>query len=296
MTATLVSSEVSGLKLLARGKVRDIYDLGDRLLLVATDRLSAFDHVLPTPVPDKGCILTQMSAFWFKRTAHLCPNHLVSADFKDVLAALPSNVSLDPATMEGRVMLVRKAERFDIECVVRGYLAGSGWREYQEAGRVCGHALPPGLKEAAKLPQPIFTPSTKAEKGHDENIPLEEAARLVGSEAAREIERLSLALYRFATAAMEPRGLILADTKFEFGLLDGKIIAIDEMVTPDSSRFWDAQAYRPGRSPENFDKQFVRDYLNRAGWDKNSPPPPLPPEVVEGTARRYREAFRRIES
>jgi len=295
MTESVIQSDIKGLKLLARGKVRDVYDLGNNLLIVATDRLSAFDVILPTPIPDKGRVLTQMSAFWFRRTAEIVPNHLVSAEFQEIVSKLPGNVKLDPALFDVRMMLAKKAKRFDAECVVRGYLAGSGWKEYQKTGAVCGHKLPKGLLEAQKLPKPIFTPSTKAAVGHDQNITRQELAGIIGDEAAKELERLSLAIYEAAASYMEKCGLILADTKFEFGSLAGKIILIDEAVTPDSSRFWDSKLYRPGSSPESFDKQFVRDYLERIGWNKTPPGPVLPPEVVEGTSQRYREALRRLE-
>lgn len=295
MVETVMQTDIRGLKLLARGKVRDIYDLGDKLLIIATDRLSAFDVVLPTPIPDKGRVLTQMSAFWFQRTVRIAPNHLISADFKEIVRELPREVKLDPALFDGRMMLVKKAERLDAECVVRGYLAGSGWKEYQKTGAVCGHSLPKGLKEAEKLPEPIFTPSTKAAVGHDQNITREALTKIVGKESAKELEQISLALYRAAGTYMEKCGLILADTKFEFGAIDGKIILIDEAVTPDSSRFWDIEHYRPGSSPESFDKQFVRDYLERVGWNKTPPGPALPADVVQGTSQRYREAARRLE-
>ena len=284
---------IDGVAPSARGKVRDIYDLGDRLLLVASDRVSAFDHVLPTPVPGKGRVLTQLSAFWFRRTAGILPNHLLSADTGEVSRLLPA-LRLDPERHAGRLTLARKARRVDAECVVRGYLAGSGWKEYRRKGTVCGRPLPKGLDQASRLPEPIFTPSTKADSGHDENISIEVLADLVGKDLAGELERASLRLYSEAAAYMETRGLILADTKFEFGFIDGKLSLIDEALTPDSSRFWDKAAYRVGTSPESFDKQFVRDYLERIGWDKNPPPPPLPPEVVEGTAGRYHEAYRRL--
>ena len=295
MTESVMQSDIQGLRLAGRGKVRDIYDLGSRLLIVATDRLSAFDVVLPTPIPDKGRVLTQMSAFWFRRTAEIVPNHLISADFKEIVSELPRTVKLDPALYDGRMMLVKKAKRFDAECVVRGYLAGSGWKEYQKTSAVCGHSLPKGLREAQKLPKAIFTPSTKAAVGHDQNITREELANIIDKKAAKELERLSLAIYSAAASYMEKCGLILADTKFEFGSLDGKIILIDEAITPDSSRFWDAKLYHPGSSPESFDKQFVRDYLERIGWNKTPPGPALPPEVVQGTSDRYREALRRLE-
>ena len=291
---TLMQSEIPGLKLSARGKVRDIYDLGDRLLIVATDRLSAFDVVLPTPIPDKGRVLTQTSAFWFKKTAQLVPNHLLSADFDEIVSQLPGKPALDRDAYDGRMMLCRKAKRFDAECVVRGYLAGSGWKEYKKTRSVCGRSLPSGLEEAGRLPNPIFTPSTKAEEGHDENIDFERFKTIVGADKAVELEQTALELYRFGADFMRGRGLILADTKFEFGLLDGKIILIDEAMTPDSSRFWDVKLYKTGSSPESFDKQFVRDYLERIGWDKNPPGPVLPADVVEGTSRRYREALERL--
>ncbi|MFA5140457.1 MAG: phosphoribosylaminoimidazolesuccinocarboxamide synthase [Elusimicrobiota bacterium] len=289
---TLDASDL-GLKLLRRGKVRDVYDLGDTLLLVATDRISAFDHVLQPPIPEKGRLLTQLSAFWFAKTRSLVPNHMVSADLSEILPRI-APARLDARTYDGRVMLGRKAERIDVECVARGYLAGSGWKEYQKNGKVCGHRLPKGLFEAGRLPEPIFTPAAKADTGHDRNISRRELARTVGAELARELEDLTLRLYSEAAAHMESRGLILADTKFEFGRIDGKLCVIDEMLTPDSSRFWDLAAYKPGSSPESFDKQFVRDYLERIGWDKNPPAPTLPPDVVAGTTARYREAFERV--
>lgn len=289
---TLDSSDI-GLKLLRRGKVRDVYDLGDTLLLVATDRVSAFDHVLQPPIPEKGRLLTRLSAFWFERTRSVVPNHMISAELSDILPRIPT-ARIDREAYDGRVMLGRKAERIDVECVARGYLAGSGWKEYRKAGTVCGHRLPKGLLEASRLPEPIFTPATKEDTGHDQNISREELARLVGAELARRLEALTLRLYSEAAAFMESRGLILADTKFEFGRIDGALCVIDEMLTPDSSRFWDKAAYKPGSSPESFDKQFVRDYLERSGWDKNPPAPTLPPDVVAGTTARYREAFERV--
>ena len=298
MIATVTETLIPGLHLAARGKVREIYDLGERLLIATSDRISAFDVVLPTPIPDKGRVLTQLSAFWFRKTAGIVANHFLSADFEEIAGQLPGTGRtasvLDRDAFAGRLMLVKKAKRLDAECVVRGTLAGSGWKEYRKTGTVCGHKLPAGLREAERLPEPIFTPSTKAAVGHDENIDRAAFARIVGEERAGEIERLSLELFRFGEAHLRARGLILADTKFEFGLLDGKIILIDEMLTPDSSRFWDAARYKPGASPESFDKQFVRDYLETCGWDKTPPGPRLPPAVVEGTARRYREALERL--
>ncbi|MBI5882124.1 MAG: phosphoribosylaminoimidazolesuccinocarboxamide synthase [Elusimicrobia bacterium] len=282
------------LKLFRQGKVRDVYDLGSELLLVATDRVSAFDCILPTPIPDKGKILTQMAAWWFEHTKGVVPNHLITADWKDVCKRHPGLAGLEAGKFEGRSMLVRRAKRADVECVVRGYLSGSGWKEYQKTGVVCGQRLPAGLQESSKLPEPIFTPSTKADTGHDENITRDALAALVGKETAEELERLSLSLYEFASRRLAACGLILADTKFEFGTLDGRFIAIDEIVTPDSSRFWDAKAWKPGPSPVNFDKQFIRDYLEKSGWDKRPPAPPLPHDVVERTTRLYRDALRMV--
>ncbi len=294
MTKTLERSEEKGLKLKARGKVRDIYDLGSKLLLVATDRISAFDIALSPPIPEKGRLLTQLSAFWFRRTASVVGNHLISADLNEIQPQLPKGVTLDPEAYKGRLMLARKAKRVDAECVVRGYLAGSGWKEYQKTGEICGHKLPKGLKQAQKLPQPIFTPSTKADTGHDENISREKLAEIVGEDVAKRVEILSIKLYCDAAAFMEERGIILADTKFEFGFINKELRVIDEMLTPDSSRFWEKSKYAVGKSPASFDKQFVRDYLERSGWDKKPPAPTLPDEVVKGTTARYREAFERL--
>lgn len=296
MNTLLTRSDIEGLKLLRRGKVRDVYDLGDKLLIVSTDRLSAFDHVLPTPIPEKGVILTQASAFWFEKTKHIITNHLITADIKEIQKELPKGVSLPAGDFAGRTMLCWKAERIDAECVARGYLAGSGWKEYQKTGMVCGHTLPAGLQEASKLPTPIFTPATKADEGHDQNITRERLSELVGKETAAELERLTLTIYAFAAAWLAPRGLILADTKLEFGRKDGKLILIDEMITPDSSRVWKAVSYQPGTSPASFDKQYVRDFLERSAWDKNPPVPALPDLVVEGTARRYREYLKAVSS
>ncbi|HBL17232.1 MAG: phosphoribosylaminoimidazolesuccinocarboxamide synthase [Elusimicrobia bacterium GWA2_69_24] len=285
---------VSGLPLFRRGKVRDVYELGADLLLVATDRISAFDCVLEPAIPGKGRILTAISAFWFRKTAGLVPNHVLSTEFDEILPRLPAGARVDRQSLEGRVTLARKARRVDIECVIRGYLAGSAWKEYLQTGSACGHALPQGLVQAQRLETPIFTPAAKADTGHDENISRAELARRVGPELARQLEDLSLALYAEAARHAEPRGLILADTKFEFGFIDGRLSLIDEMLTPDSSRFWDAAAYRPGASPESFDKQSVRDHLERVGWDKRPPAPRLPAEVVQGTLRRYQEALERL--
>ena len=295
MTRTIDKSDI-GLTPSYRGKVRDLYDLGADRLLVATDLISAFDHVLSPAIPDKGRVLTQISAFWFKKTRALVPNHMVSADLAEILPRLPKGARLDKASFDGRVMLGRKAERVDAECVVRGYLAGSGWKEYKKSGAVCGHRLPPGLQEASRLPEPIFTPSTQADTGHDENISCETLAGMVGADLARRLSELSLKLYTECAKHLEAKGLILADTKFEFGFIDGELCVIDEMVTPDSSRFRDKAAYRVGTSPESFDKQFVRDFLERSGWDKNPPAPTLPADVVAGTAARYREALAKVTS
>jgi len=275
------------LKVFGVGKVRDTYDLGDRLLMVATDRTSAFDCILPNGIPDKGRILTRLSAFWFGRTAEIVPNHLLSTDAAD----LPDEVLSQRAMLRDRFMLVRKAERIDFECVARGYLAGSGWEEYRRTGAVGGVRLPKGLRMADQLPEPIFTPATKAESGHDENVSLEAVKNAVGEDLGRALADASLAIYRAAAAYALDRGLIVADTKMEFGLLDGRLILIDELLTPDSSRFWAVGEYAPGGSPPSFDKQYLRDWLERSGWDKRPPAPPLPPEIVAGTAARYREAL-----
>jgi len=271
-----------------KGKVRDVYDLGDRLVIVATDRLSAFDWVLPTPIPDKGRVLTELSAFWFKLLG--VPNHLISLD----LAAMGEPFA-SRSDLNGRAMLVRKTQVVPFECVVRGYLAGSGWKEYQRAKSICGVPLPPGLRESQRLPEPIFTPATKAETGHDENVPFEVMADAVSRDAAEELRRRSLDVYRWAAAHAESRGMILADTKFEWGRLPtGELILIDELVTPDSSRFWPLDSYVVGQAPPSFDKQFVRDWLESVGWDKSSPPPPLPADVVGRTAAKYQEAYERL--
>jgi phosphoribosylaminoimidazole-succinocarboxamide synthase len=272
-----------------RGKVRDVYDLGDHLAIVATDRISAFDYVMPTGIPDKGRILTAMTAFWLRWLA--VPNHLVSED----LAVLPEPFRRQPDVFAGRTMLVRKTAVVPVECVARGYLAGSGWKEYRQSGTVCGVPLPPGLREADPLPEPVFTPATKAESGHDENIPFAAMAAAVGRDLAADLRDRTLAVYRRAAAYAEARGIILADTKLEWGTPpDGSVILIDEVLTPDSSRFWPKDSYRPGGSPPSFDKQYLRDWLETTGWDKNSPPPPLPPDVVERTAAKYREALDRL--
>ncbi len=284
-----MQSDFPGLKLLSRGKVRDIYDFGDRLLLVASDRLSAFDVVLPTPIPEKGRVLTQLSLFWFELLADVVPNHLISARVEDYPAAAQPYA----AALRGRSMLVRKLQMMPIECVVRGYLAGSGWKEYQRSQTVCGIHLPAGLRESDRLPEPLFTPSTKAQTGHDENISPAQAAQLVGAADAAELERLSLEIYRRAARHAETRGLILADTKFEFGRAaeGGPLTLADEVLTPDSSRYWPRAKYVPGRGQESFDKQYVRDYLETLTWNKQPPGPELPAQVVAATSAKYREAY-----
>jgi phosphoribosylaminoimidazole-succinocarboxamide synthase len=276
-----------------RGKVRDTHDLGDgRLLMVATDRISAFDVVMREAIPDKGRVLTQLSAHWFAATRDLLPNHLIEVVWPET--ELPAPFAAAAPALAGRAMLVRKAERLDVECVVRGYLAGSGWTDYQRDGAVCGLRLPSGLRESERLPEPIFTPTTKAEVGHDLPITFEQAAALVGAATAAALRDASLALYNFAATRALERGIIIADTKFEFGLCEGALILIDEALTPDSSRFWPADRYAPGRPQESFDKQPLRDWLAATGWDKEPPPPALPPDVVEATAERYRRAYRLI--
>ena len=275
------------LPLFGRGKVRDTYDLGDHLLMVATDRLSAFDAILPNGIPAKGRVLTMLSAFWFGRTGDIVPNHLISIETAD----LPTSLSASAEMLAGRFMLVRKAQRLDFECVVRGYLAGSGWLDYQRTGAVCGVKLPVGMRQADELPEPIFTPATKAETGHDINISLEEMKNSVGEDLGQAIADVSLAIYRAAATYALDRGIIIADTKMEFGLLDDQLILIDELLTPDSSRFWAISDYAPGGSPPSFDKQYVRDWLERSGWNKQPPAPALPDEVVMGTTNRYREAY-----
>jgi phosphoribosylaminoimidazole-succinocarboxamide synthase len=280
------------LPLFSRGKVRDTYDLGDRLLMVTTDRISAFDCILPNGIPDKGRVLTRLSAFWFDRTRGLVPNHLLSTN----VAELPDAVQPQVDMLKDRFMLVRKAQRIDFECVARGYLAGSAWAEYQAAGEVCGIRLPSGLRLADQLPEPIFTPATKAESGHDQNVSLGEMKREIGDDLGEALAAASLAIYRAASTYALDRGIIIADTKMEFGVLDGRLILIDELLTPDSSRFWAVSEYRPGSSPPSFDKQYVRDWLEQSGWNKQPPAPLLPPEVVAGTATRYREALRWLTS
>jgi len=273
---------------LRSGKVREVFDLGETLLFVATDRLSAFDCILPDPIPGKGAVLNQLSAFWFQRFT-FARNHMIAPQFD-----LPPELAAFREQLTGRSMIVRKAEPLAVECVVRGYLAGSGWKEYQENGMICGHQLPPGLQLASPLPEPIFTPATKSESGHDINIDWAECRRIVGEEVAEQARALSLQLYTAGREHAASCGIIVGDTKFEFGLLDGELLLIDECLTPDSSRFWPADQYVVGVSPPSFDKQFVRDYLETLAWDKTPPAPSLPPEVIEKTAAKYREAFSRL--
>jgi len=288
MTPVILQTNFPGLKLRGRGKVRDVYEVGDKLLIVATDRLSAFDVVLPTPIPDKGKVLTQLSLFWFEKLAGLVPNHIISAkNFGGELAPYA-------AALEGRAMLVRKTEPALIECVVRGYISGSGWKDYQKTGAICGIKLPAGMRESDRLPEPIFTPSTKAMTGHDENISFDETVATVGRPLAEKLRDTSLAIYRSAVEHAAGRGIIIADTKFEFGLVGDELIWIDEALTPDSSRFWPADEYVPGRTQSSFDKQYVRDYLEKIGWNKQAPGPALPADVVAATQGKYREAYQRI--
>ena len=286
----LLQLDLPGLRKLKSGKVREMFDLDDSLLLVATDRISAFDCIMPNGIPRKGEVLTQISYFWFDRTSDFQPNHLLSRPNDP----LPPRLQPFAAQLARRSMLVKKAKPLAIECVVRGYLAGSGWKEYRDQQTVCGIKLPPGLKESSELPAPIFTPATKAESGHDENIPFSEAARIVGSDIAEQARAASVKIYRYARDYARRRGIIIADTKFEFGLLDGKLILIDEVLTPDSSRFWPADQYQPGQGQPSFDNQFVRDYLETLDWNKTPPAPLLPPDVVAKTQAKYLEAYERL--
>ena len=279
-----------------RGKVRDTYDLGEgRLLMVATDRISAFDVVLPSGIPGKGQVLNRISAFWFDKTAHVVPNHLIClADSPDAGKYLGGLGQALPDEVAQQAMVVKRAERIDIECIVRGYITGSAWGEYRRQGTVQGHRMPEGMVEGQTFPEPLFTPTTKAEEGHDENMSAEQVVDMVGSEMAAKLEATSKTVYSFAQQFALERGIILADTKMEFGVLDGQLILIDELLTPDSSRFWDAEGYNPGRSQPNFDKQFVRDWLDEQGWDHEPPAPELPSDVAERTTQRYREAYVRL--
>jgi len=288
--ATLLQTSLPDLKLLRRGKVRDVYEVDDdRLLIVATDRISAFDCVLPTPIERKGEVLTALSQFWFEKLGHIVANHLITSNVDE----MPEPVQHERQALAGRSMLVRRAEVFPVECVVRGYLVGSGWKDYLRTGEVCGHKLPEGLLESTELPEPLFTPSTKAEQGHDENISEAQVCELVGTEATEQLRDTSLRLYSEARRYARERGIIIADTKFEFGLdKNGTLTLVDEVLTPDSSRFWPAESYEPGRSQPSFDKQFVRDYLETLNWDKKPPAPAIPPEVAKATTERYVEAYR----
>ena len=292
MSSHVVSmTEFKSLTLKGRGKVRDIYDLGDRLVIVATDRISAFDVVMPNPIPDKGRILTQLSKFWFGLTKEIVPNHVISTEVKDY----PKDCQPYQEMLRDRSMLVTKTEVLPVECVVRGYLSGSGWEEYKKAGEVCGIQLPNGLVESSKLDEPIFTPATKAEMGlHDENISFEKMEKIVGKELAHRLKTLSIAIYKKARDVAEKKGIIIADTKMEFGIKDGKLILIDELLTPDSSRFWPKDGYQPGGPQKSFDKQFLRDYLLSLRWDKNPPAPQLPEEIIQKTREKYLEAYERL--
>jgi phosphoribosylaminoimidazole-succinocarboxamide synthase len=287
----ILQTEFNDLKLLNRGKVRDLYDMGDALLMIATDRISAFDVILPNGIPGKGKILTQLSAFWFSQLAGIVPHHLISTRVEDFPAACRPYRDI----LAGRSMLIKKTKPLPVECVVRGYLSGSGWKDYQKSGAVCGIPLPAGLKESDSLGEPIFTPSTKAEIGtHDENINFSAAEKLVGKETAARLKQLTIAIYQKARSIAEEKGIIIADTKFEFGMLNGEIILIDEVLTPDSSRFWPQDSYAPGKAQNSFDKQFVRDYLLSLTWDQKPPAPTLPAEIIQKTSQRYQEAFRRL--
>jgi phosphoribosylaminoimidazole-succinocarboxamide synthase len=287
---TVLQLDLPGVKKLKSGKVREVFDLGDRLLFVASDRISAFDVIMPNGIPRKGEVLTQISYFWFAQTESFQPNHLLSRANEP----LPENLKPFADKIARRSMIVKKAQPLAIECVVRGYLAGSGWKEYQKSQTVCGIKLPSGLKESSELPEPIFTPATKAETGHDENISFDEAKKIVGGEIAEQARAASLKIYNFARDYARKRGIIIADTKFEFGLFDGKLILIDEVLTPDSSRFWPADKYQPGRGQPSFDKQFVRDYLETLDWNKTPPGPKLPDDVVAKTSATYLEAYERL--
>jgi phosphoribosylaminoimidazole-succinocarboxamide synthase len=290
MEKVILRTQFSDVELLRRGKVRDIYDLGDYLLLVATDRISAFDVVLPSGIPGKGRVLTRISVYWFRQMADIVQNHLMSANTGD----FPSELRKYAEELEGRSMLVKKTKTIPVECVVRGYLSGSAWKEYRQNALVCGISLPEGLTESSKLPEPIFTPSTKEEEGHDINISFKEAENIVGKELAAMLRNTSLSVYSKAAEMAEQKGIIIADTKFEFGLLDNSLILIDELLTPDSSRFWSSKDYVPGKNQDSYDKQIVRDYLLTLNWDKTYPGPELPPAIIEKTAGRYKEILQII--
>jgi phosphoribosylaminoimidazole-succinocarboxamide synthase len=285
MADVVIKTDLAGLKLVRRGKVRDVYEVGDHLLIVTTDRVSAFDVVLPNGIPGKGRVLTRISLFWFGLMKGIIDNHIVATDVKDYPAELQKHAEL----LEGRSMLVKKAQPLTIECIVRGYLSGSGWKEYQQKGSVCGIPLPPGLVESARLHEPLFTPSTKAEEGHDINISFDETVKILGSEQAEKVKEIALAVYRHGREIAEKKGIIIADTKMELGVFNGKLILIDELMTPDSSRFWAMKTYQPGKGQDSYDKQIVRDYLLTLDWDFKYPGPVLPEEVAAKTAARYKE-------
>lgn len=290
-SSPLIETNLTTVPLFHRGKVRDLYDLGDSLLIVATDRISAYDVILPTPIPDKGKILTQMTLFWFNFLKDVVANHLITAKVEEYPEILSPYLEL----LRDRSMIVRKAKVLPVECIVRGYLAGSAWRDYREKGEICGIKLPPGLREAEKLEEPIFTPSTKAELGkHDLNITFEEMVELIGRDLAEKIRSLSLELYMRASVYAEDRGIIIADTKFEFGLYEGELLLVDEVLTPDSSRFWPKEEYEPGKPQKSFDKQFIRDWLKSTSWKEGLPPPQIPEEIVKRTREKYLEALRRL--
>lgn len=287
----LFESHIPVIPLLHRGKVRDIYDLGDKLLIVATDRISAFDVVLPTPIPEKGKVLTLMTLFWLDFLSDIVEHHLITANVEEY----PEKLIPYREILKERSMIVKKAKVLPIECIVRGYLAGSAWKEYKEKGKVCGLTLPPGLRESDKFPEPLFTPSTKAQIGsHDVNITFDEMVKIVGEQLAEEMKNLSLKLYQKASLYAESKGIIIADTKFEFGIYEGKLILVDEVLTPDSSRFWPKEEYTPGKPQKSFDKQFIRDWLRESGWVENDPPPEIPPEIVSLTREKYIEALKRL--
>jgi len=288
MNNFISDTDISDLKLFKKGKARDVYEVGDHLLIVASDRISAFDYVLPSLIPDKGKVLTQLSKFWFEYTSLICPNHMISAEVDD----FPASLHKHKAVLDKRSMLTKRTRVFPVECVVRGYLAGSGWKDYQATGKTSGVKLPPGLRQADRLEDVFFTPATKAEEGHDINISFKEMQKLIGMEHAQKIKRISIELYQKASLHALSKGIIIADTKFEFGLSEGEILLVDEIFTPDSSRFWPVATYAPGKSQPSLDKQFVRDYLEGTEWDKQSDPPELPESIIRQTAERYREIFR----
>ncbi len=288
LSATVFETDLPGVPLQVRGKVRDVYSAGEYLVIVASDRLSAFDYILPTPIPDKGKVLTQLTLFWLSQIDGIIPNHFVTANVREYPDPFPQFAD----QLEGRSMLVRRARMIDVECVARGYVSGSGWKDYQRTGEICGIPMPPGLLESAKLPEPIFTPATKASSGHDENISFENVATQTGVDLADRLRSLTLQIYERAASYAGSRGILLADTKFEFGFVGDELVLADEVLTPDSSRFWPKDAYRPGGPQPSYDKQYVRDYLESIGWEKRPPAPPLPSDVVEKTSEKYREAYR----